>query len=66
LQDLGLTVDDVVMVGDSFESDVMGANRMGIRAIWLNERSAELRTGEMYRTIRNLSELPQVLEEFVL
>jgi HAD superfamily hydrolase (TIGR01509 family) len=65
LQDLGLTVDEVVMVGDAFEADVLGANRAGIRAVWLNERSGELRTGEMHRTIRGLIELPQVLEDLL-
>jgi putative hydrolase of the HAD superfamily len=65
LKDLQLTVEDVVMVGDSYETDIVGANRMGIRAIWLNERSDEIRTGDMYRTIRNLRALPQALDGFM-
>ncbi len=65
LEDLELTIHEVVMVGDSFETDIVGANLMGIRAIWLNERSAEIQTGAMYRTIRNLRALPQVLDEFL-
>jgi len=65
LKDLGVTVDQVVMVGDSFEIDVVGANQVGIRAIWLNERSPDRCSGKLYRTISSLADLPQVLKEFI-
>ena len=65
VKDLGVPVNQIVMVGDSFDVDITGANQMGIRAIWLNERSNEIRSGERHRTIRKLVELPQVLEEFI-
>ena len=61
LQDLGLSAAEVVMVGDHFEADILGANRVGIPAIWLNQRTDEIRAGELYRTIRELSELPLAL-----
>lgn len=64
LKDLGVTADQVIMVGDNFDIDVAGANGMGIRAIWLNGHSDEIRAGTWYRTIRNLIELPQVLTGF--
>lgn len=51
-----------MMVGDDFEADVLGASLCGIRAFWFNERSDEVREGELYRTIHDLRALPQALE----
>lgn len=62
LDDLGLALSKVMMVGDDFGADVLGANRCGIRAIWFNSRSDEVRTGEMYRTIHDLRALPAELD----
>lgn len=62
LADLGIDRDDAVMVGDDFEGDVLGANRCGIRAIWFRENAAERSNSKMYRTIRDLYELPDALE----
>jgi HAD superfamily hydrolase (TIGR01509 family) len=62
LEDLGIERSRVLMVGDSFERDVLGANRCGIRAIWLNENTEEAREGEMYRTIHSLRSLPRAIE----
>jgi putative hydrolase of the HAD superfamily len=54
----------LVMVGDDFATDVLGAKRAGIRAIWVNEHSAEKREGAMYRTIHEFRALPQVLKHW--
>ena len=51
----------MVMVGDDFEKDVLGANRSGIRSIWFNESSDEMRIGKMYETIFDFRSLPDVL-----
>ncbi len=63
LKRLELTPAEVVMVGNSLESDVAGANGVGIRSIWLN------RVGEKNKTqikpdaeIENLDLLETVLE----
>jgi putative hydrolase of the HAD superfamily len=61
LNDLVFDPSNVFMVGDGFDSDVMGAVRCGIRAIWLNEQSDEERNTDMYRTIHDLRSLPRVL-----
>jgi putative hydrolase of the HAD superfamily len=61
LADLGVSPDAVVMVGDDFEGDVLGALRCGIQAIWLNEGGAEDRFGEGYRTIHSLDQLEEAL-----
>jgi putative hydrolase of the HAD superfamily len=64
LADLGLEKSQVLMVGDDFEVDVVGANNCGIRAIWYNPRSEENRESPMRQTIHDLRSLPQVLEAF--
>ena len=64
LDDLTLDASSVFMVGDDFESDVDGAIRCGIRAIWFNEHSLEERRAEMYRTVHDLLSLPEVLRTF--
>ena len=37
---VGCTPEQAVMVGDSWESDVLGASQVGIRPIWFNRRRA--------------------------
>lgn len=64
LDDLRMDRSRVVVVGDDFETDVLGANRSGIRAIWFNERSDEVREGKMYRTIHDFRSLSQTLRAF--
>ena len=63
LNDLQLHPSQAIMIGDDFEIDVLGANRSGLRAIWLDERSAESRTGPLFRTIADFRELPEALRE---
>ncbi len=65
LTDLALDPQQVVMVGDDFAADVLGANRCGIRALWLNVRSDEVRQGECYGTIHDLRALPSTLVELM-
>jgi putative hydrolase of the HAD superfamily len=57
LRDLDAKPSDVLMIGDSFENDIRGANRVGIRAIWLNQKSEETKKGDLYCTIHALREL---------
>jgi len=64
LNDLSLESSAVLMVGDSFSTDVIGANRSGLWAIWLNRRNLEEQTSEMYRTIHELSQLPPILADW--
>jgi putative hydrolase of the HAD superfamily len=63
LQELRMPPSQVVMVGDDFETDVLGANRAGLRAIWFNDRTDEVRIGTLYRTIHDLRSLPSALDE---
>lgn len=45
LQGLGLGPEEVVLVGDSPASDVMGARRVGMPAIWINRREIDFPDG---------------------
>lgn len=60
LDDLQLASSQVIMIGDSFQNDVLGANRVGIFGIRLNHEAGE-RTSSMYRTIHHLRILPAAL-----
>ena len=41
LERLGCLADEAVMVGDSWENDIVGAQSAGIRAVWFNPRGEE-------------------------
>lgn len=61
LADLGVAPEAAVMVGDTFEKDVVAANASGLSAVWFNSRSDEVRSGERHATIHSLGELPGLL-----
>ena len=63
LDNLKANPSDVLMIGDNFENDIVGANRVGISGIWLNQKSAEDRTGKRYQTIHSLRELLALFDE---
>jgi putative hydrolase of the HAD superfamily len=65
LNDLKLTPKQVIMVGDNYETDVLGANRSSLRAVWFNERSQEAHTEDMVRTIHQLGELPAIIDAWI-
>jgi len=66
LDDLGLQPEQAIMVGDDFAADVLGAQGVGIRAIWYNGRTNVVRTGLLYNTIHDFQELPGMLNEIWL
>ena len=50
------------MVGDNPARDILGANRAGIRAIWIRRENQPLTPGaQPDATIASLSELPALL-----
>ncbi len=65
LEDLGLAPERVIMIGDSFENDVLGANRSGLRAIWFNQQTGEVRRDKLQRTVHRLDGIPAILNEFI-
>jgi putative hydrolase of the HAD superfamily len=65
LNDLGLSPERAIMVGDAYEADVLGANACGLRAVWFNEYTSEEHKNEKQRTIHELGALPALLPEFM-
>ena len=64
VKDLLIDRHRIVMVGDGFEKDVLGANQSGIRGIWFNESSDQVRVGKMHKTISDFRSLPEALATF--
>jgi putative hydrolase of the HAD superfamily len=64
VQDLDLPRSAIVMVGDDFAVDVLGANAAGIRGVWVAGERVPERTGDMHRTISDLRELAGLLEQW--
>jgi len=55
---------EAVMVGDTFDKDIAGAKRIGLRTVWYNWKDAALPPDSPYlpdATIRDLSELPAAI-----
>jgi len=62
--------DEVVMVGDTLNADILGANRMNMYSIWITRRTAVPTKDEPdikpKGTINSLGELPGLLRELEL
>lgn len=67
LQRMQIPAGEAMMVGDLLETDVLGANRMGIRSVWLTRRSRSPRSSAPAadrtpaHTISALAELPPLI-----
>ncbi len=57
LADLEIAALDALMVGDSFDKDVLAANAVGIFAVWFNQGSSEIRNKELHTTVHSMSDL---------
>ena len=57
LTELGVTTDECVMIGDSLESDMLPAQKAGVKAIMMDRRGSR----QFELKIRNLNELEKVL-----
>lgn len=57
IKDTGLKRDQLIMVGDSFEKDILSANKAGIFGLWFNNKTTEDRNGKMYKTIFSLTDI---------
>jgi HAD superfamily hydrolase (TIGR01509 family) len=62
LEALGAKPSEVLMVGDHFESDVLGAAKAGLSSVWFNPKDGQERTGERYQTIHALRDLLRMLD----
>lgn len=61
LDALGVAATDAVMVGNSLERDIAGAQALGIRAVWVNRDAAAAGNTRPDATVTALSELLGVL-----
>jgi len=59
---LGADQGKLLVVGDSFESDVLPPVEAGLNAIWFNLTSEEDRSGKRYATIHQLEDLVEMAE----
>jgi putative hydrolase of the HAD superfamily len=58
---LGVCATDAVMVGDSWENDVVGATRLGIRAVWLNRHGVECPDAALAHELASLEPVAEVV-----
>lgn len=58
----GVTKDEAIMVGDNFNTDILGSNRIGMRNVWINRENMEPNP-EIPATyeIKTLTELPALI-----
>lgn len=61
LERVGCPAEAAVMVGDSWENDVLGARAAGIRAVWLNRRGVVIPDSKLAGEIRDLASLRMLL-----
>ena len=59
LRQVGVSAEETVHVGDTYEADIIGARDAGIRPILIDRDGTQ--TGRWEETIRSLSELPALL-----
>lgn len=60
---VSLQKDEVIMVGDNLNTDILGANRAGIKSVWINREQKERSEVEPTYEIQQLSDLDEVLEK---
>ncbi|MFT6955427.1 MAG: HAD superfamily hydrolase (TIGR01549 family) [Halieaceae bacterium] len=59
-----VSANQIIHVGDNPEHDVLGAQRMGMRTVWMNSQAEEWPGGPRAdRDIDNLQQLPQAIAE---
>ena len=67
LEGVGARGEEVVMVGDTLDADILGANRMGIYSIWITRRTNfppnDTLPIQPRAIIKSLGELPSLLRE---
>jgi FMN phosphatase YigB (HAD superfamily) len=62
LETLSIPASETIMVGDSFEKDVLDANKVGIYAVWFNPRSDEAQTSDSHVTFHTMKEFLSFFE----
>lgn len=60
---MSLSNDEAIMVGDNLLTDILGANRAGMKSVWINRHNKERNDIIPTYEIKHLGELFQILEE---
>ncbi|PLR98461.1 HAD family hydrolase [Bacillus sp. T33-2] len=60
---MAMDKDEVIMVGDNLMTDILGANRAGIKSVWINRHNKEKNEVVPTYEIKHLEELLPILEE---
>ena len=63
LEDLGLPPAQLVMVGDDYEADILGALQAGMHAVWLHPHQSSHPARSRMQVIPDLSFLPSAIRE---
>jgi putative hydrolase of the HAD superfamily len=63
LQLLNASPEETIMVGDSFARDVVGAQAIGIRAVWISMGRPQPNHAEPWMVVESLAELPNRLKD---
>ncbi|BCD62421.1 hypothetical protein NitYY0826_C1297 [Nitratiruptor sp. YY08-26] len=66
LKSMGLSAEEVIMVGDDIETDILGAQKCGLRAVMVKTgkfRNEDLQKGMPDFIIDSIAELPKLLKE---
>jgi putative hydrolase of the HAD superfamily len=63
---LGVAAGEAVMVGDSWENDVVGAARCGIRAVWLNRHGIACPDAALAHELASLEPVARVVDIVLL
>ncbi|MGG6311235.1 HAD family hydrolase [Paenibacillus macerans] len=67
LERLGTRPEETIIVGDHPRNDIWGAAQAGLRGIWLRRKHAwdeGLDGGKPWRTVSELNEIPELLEQY--
>ncbi|MFR1836479.1 MAG: HAD family hydrolase, partial [Turicibacter sanguinis] len=64
---MDLIPQETLLVGDTFESDIVGANMAGWQTVWLNRRQREMPGGEVVPNfcVRHEEELYDVIVKWI-
>jgi putative hydrolase of the HAD superfamily len=60
----GESRDSIIYVGDTYESDVVGASKAGISSVWINRKNQEDTLGIATKIIADAEELTDVIFNF--
>ncbi len=63
LKQMALDKDEVIMVGDNLLTDILGANRTGIKSVWINRHEKVKNEVKPTYEITHLAELFPILEQ---